>query len=323
MKKINKYLLWIIAGMWILFFLIFAFFILNRNDLSARQKEHARLIGASYMTMNNEFYEIINEQISERVEAEGDQLILRDPALNSERQIEQIEGMLDMGIDVLVLTPVDWDTLTPVLKKAKEQGVYIVVVDSNVKDESLVDCTITSDNYTAGHIVGEYFLTQCEEAKLIVMRHDGAKSGQDRVQGFLDAVSENEKIRVVKEIECEGQLEIAMPRLKNAIERGVSFDKVFCLNDLAAVGVVAALDEYDMIDDVDVYGVDASPDSKALINEGMMKATAAQFPSQIGRTASDEIYRLLEGKGNMKKILTPVKLVIKENVEKYGVDRWQ
>ena len=78
-----------------------------------------------------------------------------------------------------------------------------------------------------------------------------------------------------------------------------------------------------MIDDVVVYGVDASPDSKALINEGMMKATAAQFPSQIGRTASDEIYRLLEGKGNMKKILTPVKLVIKENVEKYGVDRWQ
>lgn len=275
------------------------------------------------MTMNNEFYEIINEQISERVEAEGDQLILRDPALNSERQIEQIQGMLDMGIDVLVLTPVDWDTLTPVLEKAKEQGVYIVVVDSNVKDESLVDCTITSDNYMAGHIVGEYFLTQCEEAKLIVMRHDGAKSGQDRVQGFLDAVSENEKIKVVKEIECEGQLEIAMPRLKNAIERGIVFDKVFCLNDLAAVGVVAALDEYDMIDNVDVYGVDASPDSKALINEGMMKATAAQFPSEIGRTASDEIYRLLEGKGNTKKILTPVELVIKENVEKYGVDRWQ
>ena len=80
------------------------------------------------------------------MEAEGDQWVLRDPALSVERQIGQINDMLSMGIDVLVLTPVDLESLTDVLKKAKEKGVYIVVVDSNVKDETLVDCTITSDN---------------------------------------------------------------------------------------------------------------------------------------------------------------------------------
>lgn len=55
------------------------------------------------MTMNNEFYKIMNEEISAKVEAEGDRFILRDPALDADRQKEQIEEMLQKGIDVLVV----------------------------------------------------------------------------------------------------------------------------------------------------------------------------------------------------------------------------
>ena len=128
------------------------------RDYSRNQRRNGYLIGASYMTMNNEFYKILNEEISSRAELEQDQMILRDPALDADRQIEQIDAMIQMGIHVLVVTPVDWKSLSGVLKKAKEQGIFIVVVDSNLEDESLADCTITSDNYNAGHMVGEYIL---------------------------------------------------------------------------------------------------------------------------------------------------------------------
>lgn len=310
-----------LVSMMLIGIMIFLFF--SENDYSVNQKRNAHLIGASYMTMNNEFYEIMSEEIKERIEAEGDQWILRDPALDAERQIEQISEMLDLGIDVLVVAPVDWTSLTSVLEKAKSQGVLVVVVDTNVADETLVDCTITSDNYRAGVLVGQYFLTQCEKAKILVMTHDTAKSGQDRVQGFLDTVTRRDGIEIVRKIDCEGQLEIAVPKLKEAIEEGVEFDNVFCLNDLSSVGVVAALEENRMLDHVGVYGVDASPDSKALIKEGMMKASSAQFPSEIGKKASDAIYGLLEGETVEKKILVPVRLVTPENVEELGIDRWQ
>ena len=111
---------------------------MSSSDYSLNQKENAYLIGASYMTMNNEFYKIMSEEIVARVEAEGDKLVLRDPALDVNRQIEQIEEMLEMGIDVLVVTPVDWKGITEVLDKAKRQGVYIIVVDSNVQNEELL-----------------------------------------------------------------------------------------------------------------------------------------------------------------------------------------
>lgn len=299
------------------------FFFGSGRDFSQNQKENSLLIGASYMTMNNEFYKIISEEITYRVEAEGDRMVLRDPALNVNRQIEQVQEMLDMGIDVLIITPVDLESVTEILEQAKKQGTIVVVLDTNVQSDELADCTITSDNYQAGVMVGEYFLSQHEQSRILVMTHKATRSGQERVQGFIDTVSENKNMEIVRRIECEGQLEIAMPRLKQAIEEGVEFDSVFCLNDLASVGAAAALDEKGMLSTVDLYGVDASPDSKALIAEGMMRASAAQFPTEIGKEAADVIYRLLDGEQVEKDILVPVKLITEDNVEEFGIDRWQ
>ncbi len=125
---------------------IFLFASMDDADYSVNQKKNSYLIGVSYMTMNNEFYKIMSEEITAKVEAEGDRLILRDPVLNAERQITQISEMLDAGIDVLVITPVDWESLSSVLKRAKAEGVYVVVVDTNVYDEELADCTIPIRN---------------------------------------------------------------------------------------------------------------------------------------------------------------------------------
>ena len=303
--------------------LLIAGYSVLRPDISANQKEGSRLIGASYMTMNNEFYEILNEQISHRVEAEGDRLILRNPALSVSRQVEQIGKMLDEGISVLILTPVDSDGLTDILKKARQQGVKIIVVDSNVSDEQLVDCTIVWDNYRAGCLLGDYLVQNKENSKVVILTHEAATSGRERVQGFLDTIGGHEGIEVVEKVPCEGQLEVAMPQMEKLIEQGKEFDSVFCLNDPSSLGAAAALETKGLLDKVDIYGIDASPDAKQLIYEGKMRASVAQFPSRIGEEAANAIYDLLDGKEVKSYISVPVELVTKENVEYYNVDRWQ
>jgi ribose transport system substrate-binding protein len=131
---------------------------MNWLRLSDKGTENSRLIGASYMTMNNEFYDILNEQIHVRVEGEGDLMVLRDPGLDVERQAEQINSMLDMGISALIVTPVSFDGLSDVLQRARGMGVKIIVVDTEVEQEGLADCTIVSDNYRAGYAIGEYMM---------------------------------------------------------------------------------------------------------------------------------------------------------------------
>ena len=295
-----------------------------KPDFSASQKENAHLIGVTYMTMNNEFYGIVNEQINHRVEAQGDNIVLRDPALSVERQISQIEEMLDMGIDALVVTPVDASALTEVMKKAKSRGVKIVVVDTELEDPGIADVTIKSDNYNAGKAIGQYYCSKHPEgSRVVVMTHDKAMSGRQRVQGFLDAVSQNEKTNLVGEIPCEGQYEIALPGLEGFIQSGKEFDVVFCLNDFAALGAATALEKYGMLDQVELYGVDASPDAKALINEGRMQASAAQFPTRIGTEAADSLYALLNGETVPGEVVVPVQVVTKANVASFTIDRWQ
>jgi ribose transport system substrate-binding protein len=103
---------------------------MNLISMSEKGTEDSRLIGASYMTMNNEFYDIINEQIRVRVEGEGDQMVLRDPGLDANRQAEQINSMLSIGISALIVTPVTADGLSDVLARAQELGVKVIVVDT-------------------------------------------------------------------------------------------------------------------------------------------------------------------------------------------------
>jgi ribose transport system substrate-binding protein len=157
----------------------------------------------------------------------------------------------------------------------------------------------------------------------VILTHDAAISGVERVRGFLDTVEKKEGIRVVQEIPCEGKLELAMPRMEEFIEKNVYFDNVFCLNDPACIGAAAALDAHDLLDRVNLYGVDASPDGKALIREGAIQASAAQFPTRVGEQAADTLYRLLNGEKVESRILVPVELVTQENVEEYSIDRWQ
>ncbi|MBR1694845.1 MAG: sugar ABC transporter substrate-binding protein, partial [Selenomonas sp.] len=46
-----------------------------QTDFSLRQTEHRRKFGAVYMTLNNPFYEIVDEEIRMEVERRGDVLI--------------------------------------------------------------------------------------------------------------------------------------------------------------------------------------------------------------------------------------------------------
>ena len=73
------------------------------------------------MTMNNPFYEIVDEEIRYVVEGQGDILISRDPALSLEKQIEQIYDFIDLGVEAIFVNPVEWKGIEPALWGAKEK----------------------------------------------------------------------------------------------------------------------------------------------------------------------------------------------------------
>ncbi|MCC2163957.1 sugar ABC transporter substrate-binding protein [Brotaphodocola catenula] len=282
-----------------------------------------RKFGATYMTMNNPFYEIIDDEIRNALEANGDMLLTRDPALDVEKQINQIREFVDLNVSGIFVNPVDWKEITPALEEAKKAGIPVIVVDSDVYDDDLVRCTMISDNYRAGQLCAQHLMETRESAKILLLSHSVAKSGIDRIQGFKDALADYPQYQILDEADCLGQLELAMPATEKLLEEHPDADVIMCLNDLAAMGSMAALKEQGKDGKILVYGVDGSPDGKGMIAEGIMTATSAQFPRKIGRMAADVIYRFFDGEEIPKRVLVQTELVTIENLEEYGTDGWQ
>lgn len=301
----------------------FVYFLCCMKDFSLRQNENAHKFGASYMTMNNPFFGVVDDTIKAIVESRGDILITRDPALDAQRQVEQMYDLMEEGVEAIFLAPVDFDVVLPIIRAAREKGIKVIMVDTEIYEEDLADCMIVSDNYQAGVLCAEYLMEQKESAEIVILEHSRAKSANDRVAGFVDTIAGNEDYRVVEVYDALGQLELAMPIMQKAIEEDVKFDTVFAINDVSAMGAMAALEEYGKLKDTCVLGVDGAPETKAMIQEGLMTATAAQYPTKIGTIAAEQLYAILNGEEHEHRILIPVELINRQNVSEYGTNGWQ
>ena len=294
----------------------------KNNDFSLTQRENVHKFGATYMTMNNPFFEVINETIRATVESNGDILITRDPALDAVRQTQQIYDLIDEGVEAIFIAPVDFEEIIPAVEYGRKKGIKIIFVDTEIYDESLADC-IVSDNYHAGVLCAEYLLQKEAEGKILIFEHSTTKSSNDRVEGFADTIAGNGNFEIVDRLEYAGQLEIAMPLMIEELKKGEDFDTVFCINDVGALGVMAALKDYGRLDDIAVLGVDGAPEAKAMIKEKIMLATSAQYPSEIGQSAVDQLYNMIEGRSVEKKIKVSVNLISEENIDEFSTKGWQ
>ena len=303
--------------------LIFMGFIrLAGQDLSARQTEGRRKLGAVYMTLNNPFYEVVDEEIRTAVENRGDVLISRDPALSVERQNEEIEELIKDGVKLIFINPVDWRKCKPAIEKARLAGVPVIAIDTNVEDEEHVASTVVSDNYLAGQQCARHLIEQRQGGRVALLIHSQARSAQDRIQGFLDTLSHYPYFQVVDQEECKGQLELAMPAMERMIRRHPEIDIVMALNDPAAMGAMAALRQAGRLEGVAVYGVDGVTETKDLIAQGHMQATAGQDPRGIGRRAVEQAYKVLGGGQPDPLVKLPTVLITKENVANYMQEGW-
>lgn len=283
-----------------------------------------RIIGATYTTLDDPFYETINDEIKMQVRSNGDLLLVRDPGQDQQRQNQEIADMLEQGIELLIVNPVDYEGVRPALQQAREKGVPVILIDSKVDDPELVTCTITSNNYGAGLLDARHLISQTKSANIVLLSNSDSFSSWDRLSGFCQTLSRSgNDYRILELRDCGGQLDRAMHAMEQLLNTFPQIDVVMAVNEQAALGAMAALEERGLLATTRVYSVDGSPDAKALIAEGMMTATAAQSPLRIGRMAAEVLYEILEGKPYLTNIVVPVTQITEEDIPRYGTEGWQ
>ena len=300
-KKIILYVGYVSVAVVFAISIVLLFYSRNKNE-SGKAK---RTIGASYMTMNNPYFEVINEEIKAVVENKGDVLETRDSAMDAEVQSEQVEGFIDE-------------------KKAKKAGIPVIAVDTLVYDQSLVDGIVVSDNYEAGAQCAKDLMKRKKKGKILFLVQSENKSAIDRIKGFKETLEKaGWNYENIGDIECKGQLEVSQPLVENVLTKTKDIDVVVALNDPSAMGAMAALDAEHMLSDVLVYGADGSPEAKTMIYKNRMMATASQSPRITGKKTVEMLYKILAGKPVESQYIVPVRLITRDNVEDYSLSGWQ
>ncbi|NMA65155.1 MAG: sugar ABC transporter substrate-binding protein [Clostridiaceae bacterium] len=319
-KNLNKKLLFILI-ISVTFLILLGYFKLFSHV--ERSINKPRKFGATYMTMNNPYFPILNGGINEVVEANGDYLITRDPAQDQEKQNSQIYEMIEEGVEAIFLNPVDWKNVKPALIACKEANIPVFNVDTMVYDKEYVVSIIASDNYNAGVQCAKDMMSKLDSADIVILDQPIINSITQRVQGFIDTIQGNENYRVVVQKAAGGELEIAMEVMNGIIESRVSFDVVLGGNDPTALGALAALESHHMTGDILIYGIDGSPDGKMMIKEGYLEGTSAQYPREMGKIAAEVAYAYLNGEKIERNIVVPVTLITSDNLDEFSIDGWQ
>ena len=113
----------------------------SKEDEEDKNKDEQEIwrIGYSVIDMENPYFITLESAIREELNGQNCELIVKDPKTDPDTQATQIQEMIDEGIQAIILSPVDWEKITPSLEALKEAGVKIINVDTQVTEMDYVD----------------------------------------------------------------------------------------------------------------------------------------------------------------------------------------
>ncbi len=267
-------------------------------------------IGLSVSTQNNPFFVTLVEGAKAAAKKADVQLTVVDAGDDASKQVSDIEDLISKNISVLIVNPVDSDTVSGVVQTAVNKGIKVISADRIVNGVE-IDCQIASDNILGAELATQFIVDKLGEgAKVAELQGtNGASAAIDRGKGFHNIA--DSKLKVVASQTANFDRTEGMNVMENMLQANSDIQAVFAANDEMALGAVKAI--AGARKNIIVVGFDATDDAIASIKDGEMSATIAQQPDLIGSTAIDTAIKLINGETVEKSIPVEVTLITAEN----------
>ena len=265
-------------------------------------------IGVSLSTLNNPFFVSIREGVEEVAQNENVETVITDAQNDSSTQNNQVEDLITQGVDLIVINPVDSTAISTSVKKANEANIPVICVDRKSDEGELVSF-IASNNVEGGKLAGEYILEKVgENAEVIQLEGiPGASSTRERGEGFTEAT--DGKINLLASQTANFDRAEGMTVMENLLQAHPDVKAVFCQNDEMALGASEAVKASGK--DVTIVGFDGNDDAIKAVEEGMLSATVAQKPQEMGKLAIETALKYLKGEQVEEQVDSPLELIKK------------
>jgi D-xylose transport system substrate-binding protein len=300
-------------------------------------------IGFLLKTMQEARYQTDKSLFIARAESHGVQVIFDSSGNDPLRQLQQVEEMLDLGVDVLVLQPVNTGTAGALVDLAHDHGVRVVGYDSMLQNGPL-DVMVMQDSWAVGKLQAEamvHWLKQKHgEVKgrvALIRGQPGDANAAALSSGALEVIGEHPGLELVADrSHVDWSPELARDTAETLlVEYDNSVDAFICNNSGLAFGVLAALSEEELAstEQVFVAGSDADLRNVRLVANDVQALEvwkqikplaygAADIAVKIARSPDAEVLDLIgeytpvdNGFAEIPTIITPVIAVSKDTID--------
>lgn len=233
---------------------------------------------------------------------------------NSQRQIHQIDSLVDSGINLLIVAPNQFLSVTPAIDRAFDKGIPVIVFERKT-DSQKYTAFVSADNYEMGRVIGEYVAARLhgEGRVMEVLGLKGSSPADERSRGFDDAIAAYPGIKVVAKLQGDWSGPSAYQAVKKWKGDLNTIDLVFGHNDRSAIAARKVFEERGA--KLPMFcGIDGLPGKDGGIQQVRDSLLDATY---IYPTRGDQLLQLaldiLDGKPFSKETMLTSALVTHEN----------
>ena len=178
----------------LMFFSLFLTFLSCQNYL---ENDKIR-IGFSQCFDDHPFRSKMNHEMRIRSALYSDvELTIEEARASTEKQADHIKEFIDEGMDVIIVSAVNGDSITAQIDLAMAKGIPVIVLDRKIKGSNFT-AFLGADNMEVGKNAAKYILsTSKERANIIEIRGGGLSSADfERSSGFNQIVDANERLNI-------------------------------------------------------------------------------------------------------------------------------
>lgn len=239
----------------------------------------------------------------------------RDAQANSQKQKEQIQELINLKVDLLIVSPHEIQPLNAILEKAYDSKIPIVLIDRRINSEKYT-AFIGASNYEVGQNAGKYTVAILK-GRGKVLEITGLNTASpfiDRDKGFIDIISKNKGIELIAKInDHEANFE---KKLDSFIKKNKDLDVIFAHSDYIAKNVYQICKNNGVERKIRIIGVDGL----SVEGMGMDMVASNQFKATVlyptgGQEAMRTAINILEKKPFKKENTLESTLIDSTNVK--------
>lgn len=240
----------------------------------------------------------MNAEVAEAAKAHPEfEVVYADAQQDNAKQVADVENFLRQKIDLLVISPNEAKPLTPVVKRAFDAGIPVVVLDREIEGDSYTTF-IGADNRAIGHAAGEFAAEVLHGTGNIVEIRGlpGSTPARDRSDGFHEAIAAFPGLHIIHDPVANWLREEAMTQMEAALAAHPRIDLVYAHNDPMAVGAYLAAKAKGRDGAITFVGIDGLPGldgGRQAVTDGKLAATFV-YPTG-GKEAIDVVAKILAG----------------------------